>query len=73
MMVYYQVMCGDLDTCDECGECANICPQQCFDVINFDLDNFDDCTACGECLDVCSEGAIRIIEIIDGEMEDDEI
>ncbi len=54
----------DEETCNQCGQCAKICPA---DVLTMDkghvqvCDNSPfGCIACGHCMMVCPEGAIRV-------------
>ncbi len=56
----------DLDKCNGCGECVEICPQG---VIEMEGDkvkwvNPDECIGCESCLEVCEPGAItEVVEV----------
>lgn len=51
----------DPQLCQGCGECIEVCPQDCIEgkakYIHM-IDEFD-CTKCGKCIEKCSEGAIH--------------
>lgn len=51
----------DPQLCQGCGECMDICPQDCIEgkmkYIHM-IDEFD-CTKCGKCIEHCAEGAIQ--------------
>lgn len=50
----------DPKLCTGCGECIDICPEDCIEgKVNFIhmIDDFD-CTKCGKCIEVCEEEAI---------------
>lgn len=50
----------DLEKCNGCGSCADVCPSECF-VIEKEKSkvvNPDDCVDCESCVENCPEGAI---------------
>ena len=58
----------DLDACDGCGTCFEVCPSECFDepeggkVVVIE-DNREDCVGCMACETQCPNEAIEIIEL----------
>lgn len=47
------------NTCNKCGKCLDVCPQQCIDLTN-DQASIDQkhCLHCGRCLEICSNKSI---------------
>lgn len=56
-----EVLYIDPKLCQGCGECADICPQNCIEgkvkYIHM-IDEFD-CDKCGKCMEACENGAIK--------------
>ena len=54
----------DLSTCQQCGQCARICPAEVLVLENGHVRAHDDtpfgCIACGHCMMVCPEGSITV-------------
>lgn len=50
------------DKCVGCGECADICPVNVFEMIEDKSEpvNAEDCLGCESCMEVCSTGAITV-------------
>ena len=50
------------DKCVGCGECADICPANVFEMIEGKSEpvNAEDCLGCESCMEVCSTGAITV-------------
>lgn len=54
----------DHDKCTGCGECANTCPVEVYEI----KDNkshpvkMDECLGCESCVEVCEHGAIKVEE-----------
>lgn len=50
------------DKCVGCGECADICPVNVFEMIEGKSEpvNAEDCLGCESCMEVCSTGAITV-------------
>ncbi|HHY37968.1 MAG TPA: 4Fe-4S dicluster domain-containing protein [Clostridia bacterium] len=46
-------------TCDQCGDCAEVCPVEAIKLENgvYKIDR-DECTGCGACVDACPKGAM---------------
>jgi NAD-dependent dihydropyrimidine dehydrogenase PreA subunit len=51
----------DEDKCTGCGECANTCPSEVFEIVNekSTCPKIDDCTECCVCVETCPEKAIK--------------
>lgn len=48
-----------LESCQNCGDCVEVCPMQCFhDATNYMVINIDECIDCALCEDSCSNSAI---------------
>jgi len=54
----------DLDKCSGCGTCADVCPNEVFEVADdkSQVVRPDDCTACEQCVSECPEEAITLEE-----------
>ncbi|MEJ2601123.1 MAG: ferredoxin family protein [Anaerolineales bacterium] len=59
----------DLEKCEGCGDCSEICPVELFEVRQENGKEFafytgteDDCIGCMACETECAEGAISILE-----------
>jgi NAD-dependent dihydropyrimidine dehydrogenase PreA subunit len=54
----------DLDKCEGCEECVDICPMDVFEMK--DEKSFvarpEDCEACESCVEVCEAGAITLTD-----------
>jgi len=62
-MNMYQVT-VDVEKCDGCEECANICPNECFEMSDGKSSvTGNECEFCESCLGVCPSGAITINEM----------
>ncbi len=55
----------DLEKCEGCGECVDICPEEVFEIQNDKSIpvSEDDCVGCESCVEVCEDEAITITEI----------
>jgi len=55
----------DMDKCEGCEECVNICPQEVFEMNDGKSNpaNSSECLYCESCLGVCPTDAITITEI----------
>ena len=54
----------DTEKCDACGECAEGCPGEVYELINkkATVVNEDECHGCHTCEDLCETDAITIEE-----------
>jgi len=57
----------DLEACNGCGTCYEVCPSECFDEpeggkVKVNDDNREDCVGCRACETQCPEEAITITE-----------
>jgi len=49
-----------VDFCDQCGECAEVCPMECIrknEAGAFVIDD-EECTGCGACVSTCPKGVL---------------
>lgn len=55
----------DNDKCTGCEECINICPQECFDLIDGKsvATRADECVNCQSCVEACPEAAVSVTEM----------
>jgi NAD-dependent dihydropyrimidine dehydrogenase PreA subunit len=51
----------DVDLCDGDGECVDICPAECFVMVDekSTVPNIDECTECCACVEACPQSAIK--------------
>lgn len=51
----------EVTVCDQCGECANVCPEGCIEKKGdaFVID-YDRCTGCLACVDACPKDAVNV-------------
>jgi len=54
----------DVEKCTGCGTCADVCPNEVFDITDAksEVARPDDCTACESCVMECPEEAITMEE-----------
>lgn len=54
----------DLEKCTGCGTCADVCPNEVFEIVDdkSQVVRPDDCTACEQCVMECPEEAITLEE-----------
>ena len=54
----------DESKCEGCGECADVCPVEVFEIQDGKSIpvNADECLGCESCVEVCEPGAITIEE-----------
>jgi len=54
----------DLDKCEGCEECVDICPMEVFEMQDEKSApvNAEDCEGCESCIEVCEPGAITVTE-----------
>ena len=54
----------DLEKCTGCGTCADVCPNEVFEIVDekSQVTRPDDCTACEQCVMECPEEAITLEE-----------
>jgi len=54
----------DLEKCTGCGTCADVCPNEVFEIMDekSQVARPDDCTACEQCVMECPEEAITLEE-----------
>ncbi len=59
---YYPEIEVDMDKCDTCGECIDICPQDIFEEKDgkIKLNDIESCTMCNSCIEECEPGAIEV-------------
>lgn len=50
----------DLQKCNGCGTCAEVCPVEAIAVESKAKVDKDTCVDCGTCVDECPEGAISL-------------
>jgi NAD-dependent dihydropyrimidine dehydrogenase PreA subunit len=55
--------------CEGCGDCVDICPSDCFEIVDENGKKIaifsalpDDCIGCMACEGACPEGSITVIE-----------
>lgn len=55
----------DNDKCTGCEECVNVCPNECFQMVDDKSDPYQgsECVFCESCLGVCPGDAITITEM----------
>lgn len=55
----------DLEKCQGCGECVDICPSEVLEMVDekASVANPDECAGCESCVEVCEEGAITVTEM----------
>ncbi len=55
----------DLEKCDGCEECVNLCPSEVFQMKDGKSDpvNASDCANCLTCVESCPNGAITVTEL----------
>ncbi|MBN2141647.1 MAG: 4Fe-4S binding protein [Desulfovibrionaceae bacterium] len=55
----------DEDKCIGCGECADICPSEVYEIVNEKAKpvNADECVGCESCVETCEQGAITVEEV----------
>jgi len=59
------------DTCVRCMDCVDVCPYDCFDLVEVEglrgvfprVMDGSDCVGCGACVDVCPKQDLRAIEV----------
>ncbi len=53
----------DIDSCNYCGDCVDVCYFGAREVVDGELSVVDDnCYGCALCLDICPEDCIRMVE-----------
>lgn len=59
----------DVDKCEACGECVDICATEALALVEEDGRKYamftgepDDCLGCLSCEEVCEEGAVTVTE-----------
>jgi len=55
----------DVEKCDGCEECVNLCPSEVFQMKDGKSDpvNASDCANCLTCVESCPNGAITVTEL----------
>ena len=55
----------DVEKCEGCEECMNVCPNECFRMVDGKSDPYQgaECVFCESCLGVCPTDAITITEM----------
>ena len=55
----------DVEKCEGCEECVNVCPNECFQMVDGKSDPYQgaECVFCESCLGVCPTDAITITEM----------
>ena len=48
-------------TCDECGTCVSVCPENALVLAASLIIDQEKCTSCGNCMDVCPFAALSLI------------
>ncbi|MDK2824025.1 MAG: hypothetical protein PWQ67_181 [Clostridia bacterium] len=52
----------DAEKCTGCGECANACPAQVFELEDVAVVTDNECMGCESCVMICPVGAITLNE-----------
>ncbi len=50
----------DLEKCDGCGTCVDICPVEAIKVNDKAKIDEDECVGCGACVDECPQEALKL-------------
>ena len=55
----------DLEKCQGCGECVDICPSEVLEMVDekASVADLDECAGCESCMEVCEEDAINVTEM----------
>ncbi len=50
----------DLEKCDACGSCVEVCPVEAIELKDKAVINAEECIDCGTCVDECPNEAITL-------------